>query len=156
MGGGRAGAVTTPTQGDRPTNDVSWPRIVGRGLARHCPKCGAGHLFSGWFRMAGNCPRCGLRFEREEGFFLGVYFVNICITQLAVVAYLGVVFALTIPDPNLVLTLVGALVLAVAVPIAAYPVSRTIWAGVHLAMAPLEPQEEADRAVWLFERDAPL
>lgn len=133
--------------------EVSWARILGRGFAKRCPKCGGGRLFRRWFHMVDHCPRCGLRFEREEGFFLGTYFVNICATQLALMAYLAVVFAITLPDPNYAATLLGALAVAVATPLAAYPVSRTIWAGVHLAMSPLEPQEEAERAVYVFESE---
>ena len=29
-----------------------------------------------WARPRVRCPNCGLRFEREEGFFTGVYLVN--------------------------------------------------------------------------------
>ena len=31
--------------------------------------------------MAERCPRCGMRFEREEGFFLGAYVVNFAVTE---------------------------------------------------------------------------
>jgi Protein of unknown function (DUF983) len=102
--------------------------------------------------MAEHCPGCGMRFEREEGFFLGVYFMNITLTQVALVAYIGAAFALTIPDPPLLAILGGAVALSVVVPLGCYPVSRTLWAAVHYGMQPLEPHEEADAAVFRFER----
>jgi uncharacterized protein (DUF983 family) len=137
-----------PTTGGRP----GWATLALRGATRRCPACGAGHLFSKWLRMAEHCPGCGMRFEREEGFFLGVYFMNITLTQVALVAYIGAAFALTIPDPPLLAILGGAVALSVVVPLGCYPVSRTLWAAVHYGMQPLEPHEEADAAVFRFER----
>lgn len=102
--------------------------------------------------MVEHCPGCGMRFEREEGFFLGVYFVNITLTQSAVMAFVAVAFALTLPDAPLGTILAGALGLAVVVPLACYPVSRTLWVAMHLVMQPLEPAEQADAAALRFER----
>lgn len=93
-----------------------------------------------------------MRFEREEGFFLGVYFVNITLTQLAVVAYVAIAFALTLPDAPLAPILAGALAVAVTVPLACYPLSRTLWVAVHLVMQPLDPGEQAEAAALRFER----
>ncbi len=93
-----------------------------------------------------------MRFEREEGFFLGVYFVNITLTQLAVVAYVAAAFALTLPDAPMVPIITGAVVIAVGVPMLCHPVSKTLWASVHLVLAPLEPAEQAEAAAVCFER----
>lgn len=93
-----------------------------------------------------------MRFEREEGFFLGAYFINIVLTQTAIVAYVSVAFALTLPDAPLVPVLAGAVLIAIAVPLVCYPLSKTVWTAVHLLMQPLEPEEEADAAVRRFER----
>ncbi len=102
--------------------------------------------------MAEHCPGCGMRFEREEGFFLGVYFVNITLTQSAVVAFVAIAFALTLPDAPLGAILAGALGVAVVTPLACYPVSRTLWLAVHLVMQPLEPAEQAEAAALRFQR----
>jgi uncharacterized protein (DUF983 family) len=142
--------VTRPRSlaGDRP----GWPTLLVRGTRRRCPACGAGHLFRRWVQMEEQCPGCGMRFAREEGFFLGVYFMNITLTQLVLMAYVAVAFGLTLPDAPLGGILAGAAVLAVAVPIACYPACRTLWAAVHLGMQPLEPAEQADAAAFRFER----
>lgn len=102
--------------------------------------------------MAEHCPGCAMRFEREEGFFLGAYFVNIVITQTAIVAYVSVAFALTLPDAPLAPILAGAVLIAVAVPLLCYPLSKTLWSAVHLLMQPLEPEEQAEAAARRFER----
>ena len=93
-----------------------------------------------------------MRFEREEGFFLGVYFLNITLTQLVLMAYVAVAFVLTLPDAPMAAILAGAAAIAVLVPVAAYPACRTLWTAVHLGMQPLEPAEQADAAAFRFER----
>lgn len=102
--------------------------------------------------MAERCPRCGMRFEREAGFFLGVYFMNVTVTQVVLIAYVAGAFAMTLPDAPLAAILAGAAALAVATPLACYPFCRTVWAAVHLGMEPLEPREQADAAAFRFER----
>jgi uncharacterized protein (DUF983 family) len=131
---------------------IGWPTLLVRGARRRCPACGTGGLFTRWVRMVERCPGCGMRFEREEGFFLGVWFLNLLLSQLAVIAYVAIAFALTLPDAPMVAVLAGAAVVCVVVPVAAYPVCRTLWTAVHLGMQPLEPSEQADAAAFRFER----
>jgi uncharacterized protein (DUF983 family) len=45
-------------------------------LRQRCPKCRQGPIFSGRTRMNEYCPRCGLRFEREPGYFLGAMYFS--------------------------------------------------------------------------------
>ena len=47
--------------GDRDRRPV-WTAI-GRGLAKRCPACGKGHLFSGYLQTAPECSHCGLDFS---------------------------------------------------------------------------------------------
>lgn len=109
-------------------------------------------MFDGWFRLAERCPRCALRLEREPGAFLGAYFLNLCLVQLVVCAWLGIAFALTLPDAPLVPILVVSLVLCVAVPLLGYPFAKTTWLAIHHALGGPEPEEEADAAAHRFER----
>jgi uncharacterized protein (DUF983 family) len=120
-----------------------------RGLFRRCPRCGGGKLFTNWLSMKPRCPRCGMCFEREEGFFLGAFVVNFGVMLIAVAAFIAIGVAATLPDPDPVkLALIGAVV-GVAVPIFFYPMSRTFWSAIDLLMKPLEPQEieSAEQAV---------
>ena len=65
------------------TTPLSPRRMLLRGTAKRCALCGGGRLFSGWVRMAERCPSCGYRFEREEGFFLGAYVMNLVIARVS-------------------------------------------------------------------------
>jgi hypothetical protein len=122
--------------------------MLARGLAKRCAVCGQGHLFRRWFTMVERCPRCGYRFEREEGFFLGAYVINLAITE-GLLLVLGMIPAIIIlasdPDAALAPIVIGALAAAVLGPVLFYPWSRTIWVAVDLIIRPLESTEPADR-----------
>lgn len=119
-------------------------RMLLRGLFRRCPRCGAGRLFEGWLTMKPTCPRCGLRFEREEGFFLGAFVVNFGVMLLTMAAFIAGAVALTLPDPDPVKLAIGGIAVGVIVPISFYPMSRTFWSAIDLIMKPLEPAEIAE------------
>lgn len=46
-------------------NDDEWPplRPVGVGIRGRCPRCGQGHLFSGFLKIADKCDYCDLDFS---------------------------------------------------------------------------------------------
>jgi hypothetical protein len=86
--------------------------------------------------MVERCPRCRYTFEREEGFFLGAYVINLAITQLALGVFIAGGIIATLPDPPaLQLTLIGITV-AVGVPLVAYPFSKTLWTAIDMVMHP--------------------
>jgi len=41
--------------------------MLGRALLKRCPLCGAGKLFTGWFRMKERCPGCGYHHPVQVG-----------------------------------------------------------------------------------------
>ena len=90
------------------------------------------------------CPRCEYKFAREEGFFLGAYVVNLGITQLAVVAYIGVSIVLTLPDPPLIPLAIGGAAVAIVTPAIFYPVSKTFWTAIDLVMHPAHLRDQPD------------
>ena len=61
---------------------VTHGQIIARGLANRCPNCGGSHLFKygKLFDLNDACPDCGLRFEKDEGFFLGAMSLNYGVT----------------------------------------------------------------------------
>ena len=62
-------------------------RLLARGLCLCCPRCGAHSLFRTWFAMYERCAVCQLRFEREQGYFLGAMYINYGVT--VVLALIG-------------------------------------------------------------------
>lgn len=126
--------------------------MLRRGATKRCAVCGAGGLFSGWFRMRSHCPRCGTRFEREPGFFVGALFVNFAFTEVVMFGWLAAAAVATLPHPDAMLLVSGAVAICIVVPVLLYPFSKTLWFAIHVAMQPLDPDEEAEAAATLFER----
>jgi uncharacterized protein (DUF983 family) len=121
------------------STDIARPSLMlARGLLRHCPRCGAGHLFRRWFTLVEGCPRCHYRFEREEGHWLGAYVVNFGITEGTLAVFMvWFIFRLASSDTgggSVVPWIAGALVLGLVVPVLFYPYSKTIWTAIDLIM----------------------
>ena len=123
-------------------------RMLGRGLLKRCAVCGSGKLFTRWFRMKERCPRCGYLFEREEGFFLGAYVINLAVAQGMVILLAVVPLIIRLaddPDASILPFVVGGLVGAVVAPIVFYPWSKTVWTAFDLMLRPLAAREPTDR-----------
>lgn len=130
--------------------------MLRRGAIRRCPRCGGGRLFRTFWSIRDRCPRCGLRFAREPGYFTGVYLVNFGVV-LAVLFVVVMGFALWLgndPNASLVPPLVIGVAVAVILPIAFYPFARTLWSALDLAMTPMELDEILD-AVEATDDDEP-
>ena len=50
--------------------------------------------------MVDRCPGCGMRFSREEGFFIGALFVNFAVTEGLLFVWLAATFLATAPAPR--------------------------------------------------------
>jgi len=59
--------------------------MIGNGMRLKCPRCGVGGLYRRPFSMHGHCPHCGLKFEREQGYFVGAIYVNYAATVVIAV-----------------------------------------------------------------------
>ena len=132
---------------ERQADHVSAGHRLLRGASKRCASCGGRRLFTGWFRMAERCPSCGYTFEREEGFFLGAYVMNLAIAQ-ALVMLLAVIPTIVMlnadPEASLVPVIVGGGVGAVLAPVFFYPFSKTLWVAVELSLRPVEEIEPGD------------
>jgi len=113
-------------------------QMLGRGLSNRCPNCGGPTLFrkGTWFEVNKECPVCGLRFERDEGFFIGSMSLNYGVTLVCflapvmLLAYYGVIGT----------TLAGILAGAGAIgfPILFYRSSRSWWLMQYYLLFPLQ------------------
>jgi uncharacterized protein (DUF983 family) len=91
--------------------------------------------------MVERCPRCGLRFERIEGHWMGAIGINTIVSfGMLLVALVGGL-VLTFPEFPLWRLLAVNLAVAIVGPLAFHPVSRTLWTSIDIAMRPLEPTE---------------
>jgi uncharacterized protein (DUF983 family) len=107
--------------------NVSRLQIIGRGLTNRCPNCGGRTLFKpgSFFQLNKECPVCGLKIERDEGFFLGSMSLNYgttlvgFLTPVMLLAYWGKIGVTT----AIVLAGIGS----VGFPMLFYRSSRSWW-----------------------------
>lgn len=86
-----------------------------------CPRCRSGKLFTHPFYNLGNflknheyCPSCGVKFEKETGFFWAAMYISYGI-NVAIALILGVLISLLVEAPSVntyIFSIVGAVVLA--------------------------------------------
>lgn len=125
-----------------------------RAFCRRCPYCGFPDVYESYFALREWCPRCGVQFEREEGYFLGAYALNLIVAE---VVGLGLAIVLLFRTDLRHLSLIGqeiiAVTLAIAFPVILFPFSRTVWIAMDLVIHP--PGQGAERQLrgTLTERD---
>jgi len=78
------------------------------------------------------CPRCGYRFEREEGYFLGSYAINLVAAEFVTIGLL--VIFLTQTDYSWVVLELIFIPMAVILPLITFPFSRTFWMALDLML----------------------
>jgi uncharacterized protein (DUF983 family) len=52
-------------------------------------------IFTGFPRMWERCPNCGLKFEREEGYFLGAMYISYVLGLITIVVFALLLWAAT-------------------------------------------------------------
>jgi uncharacterized protein (DUF983 family) len=116
-----------------------------RALTRHCPRCGSGHLFRHWVTMEPDCPRCGLHFEREAGYWAGALAINLILVGGLFALVFIVALAITLPNVPVAPLLAILVPIMIIGPIVAYPFSKTIWVAVDRAfLQRLDANENID------------
>ncbi|GAC1316072.1 MAG: hypothetical protein NVSMB12_12480 [Acidimicrobiales bacterium] len=84
-----------------------------------------------------------MKFEREEGFWLGGYVINFGTGEVGLL----ILFALLIgaeangSHVNVWPYVIAGIALAIVGPAVTFPFSRTVWSAVDLIMRPLSPEE---------------
>ena len=118
-------------------------RILRRALGMRCPRCGRSPLWARYFRMHERCAACGLRYEREQGYFVGAIYINYAVT-VAVAA--GAVLA---ADALVGLTLAEQLALGVTlaalVPLVFFRYARSLWLSLDYLVTTADERRERAR-----------
>jgi len=91
--------------------------------------------------MLDDCPGCGLHFERASGTWTGAVGLNTVVSFGATLGTVLGIFLFTYPNVPVATMAVATAVVAVVVPVAFLPFSKTIWLAIDLATSPLEPGE---------------
>lgn len=133
-----------PTVGLPPAGIARLRTLTGRALRRRCPYCGGGNVFAGWFALKDRCPTCGVSFEREDGYFLGAYALNLIVAEsLGLGLALSLIFGTPLSEIDLIWQEAIAVSLAVGLPVLFFPFSRTVWIALDLLVDP--PASEPER-----------
>ncbi len=122
------------------------PRAVmfARAIRKHCPVCGGGGLFDGWFRMKPACPTCGVRFNRgESGYSLGAMWFNLMAAEAVTVTSFITTVLLTWPSPPWDLLQYTGPLEALLMPLIFYPFSRTLFLAFDLCFRPVNLDQKA-------------
>lgn len=104
---------------------VTRGQIIARGLANRCPNCGGRTLFKDGtlFELDRTCANCGLKLEKDEGFFLGAMALNYGVTCGGLLAPVVICWYLGVLGGKTAIGL--ALTLAVVAPLVLYRSSRS-------------------------------
>jgi uncharacterized protein (DUF983 family) len=80
--------------------DPTKPSTVSDILHQRCPRCRSGEIFRssifrGFPRMHERCPVCDLKFEREQGYFLGAMYISYGIALVMIGAIAALLWSTT-------------------------------------------------------------
>jgi uncharacterized protein (DUF983 family) len=105
--------------------NVTQGQIITRGLTNCCPNCGGKTLFrSGkFFELNKDCPACGLKIVKEDGFFLGAMSLNYGVTLVVFLAPIGLLWYSGVLGDTAASIL--ALAASIIVPVLLYRSSRS-------------------------------
>jgi len=98
--------------------------------------------------MARDCPRCGLHFEREAGYWTGAMAINVILVGGGFTILFVIAIASTIPDVPVVPLLSFFVPYMLLAPLVAYPFSKTLWVAIDRAyLQRLDPNERPDEQI---------
>jgi uncharacterized protein (DUF983 family) len=113
---------------------VGFVTAVVRALLLKCPRCGAGGVLDGWFKLKERCGVCalGLRRAPESDEWFGGYFINLIISQLLMlVVVIGYVIWTWPAVPWNTVEMLTIVMIFIS-SIASYPFSKLVWVAVEL------------------------
>ena len=80
--------------------------------------------------MVAVCPRCGLRFEREAGYWTGAMAMNVVLTGTVFAVVFVTLVAVSVPNVPVVPLLAVLVPITVLGPVLGYPISKTLWVAI--------------------------
>ena len=110
-----------------------------RGTTNRCPACGIGSVLKTLFVRHELCPNCGMKFDREPGFFSGAMAINYAIVCAFYLFPLLLLWLLGwLPGwPTIILAFLGAF----AIPVMTYRYSQSLWLGLYYFLTSEDPGE---------------
>lgn len=116
--------------------------MIGRALRKCCPRCGGSNIFRTYGEFHTECPTCGLRFEREQGYWVGSMIINTIVTfGLLLTVMVGGMVILWSDVPWTPL-FVATVLVAGLTPVLFHPRSRTVWMAIEMSYHPVETDSD--------------
>lgn len=132
---------------------INYGTAASRARRLLCPRCGEGPLFRNWFVMYPTCPKCGLRYERAPGYFLGSAYVNYGFVALTMTAmYMGLHFGADFSNQQLAGPLAAYCVI---VPLILFRFARSWWLAMDCYFDPTSFDESEDGLIRVIEPTKP-
>ena len=98
--------------------------------------------------MVTDCPRCGLHFEREAGYWTGALAINTILVGGAFAIAFVIALVLTVPDIPVAPLLAILVPIVLIGPLVTYPFSKTLWVAIDRAyLQRLDPNERPDEQI---------
>ncbi len=114
--------------------------VLLRGLRKRCPRCRELRIFRSWLQLIERCPNCDLRFEQEQGGFLGAMTINFLVAVVVWVVMFVIVLVFSVPDVPVAPLLIASVVVLVLMPLWFYPRSKSFWAAIEFLVARSDPE----------------
>lgn len=95
-------------------------------LRQRCPRCRDGKLFRTALDMHKACPVCGVKWEREEGYFIGALYFSYALA-IAFLSAAMLAWHLLLPDVDLGWAALLAILTFLPFVPAAFRYSRVLW-----------------------------
>jgi len=108
-------------------------------LHQRCPRCRSGRIFRhsifrGFPRMNERCPACDLKFEREQGYFLGAMYISYGVALVMITAIAALLWSTT--RWAITKVTVWAIVLFVPLALPTTLMARVLWIYLDQAVDP--------------------
>jgi len=101
--------------------------------------------------MASDCPRCGLHFEREAGYWTGALAINTALVGGAFAVTFVIALVLTVPNVPVAPLLAIVVPIVLIGPLVTYPFSKTLWVAIDRAyLQRMDPAEQPDEQIGHF------
>ncbi len=96
-------------------------------------------MWTSWFHAKTRCPSCDLRFEQEQGGYLGAMVINYTVACGFWMLMMAIAMALTVPIVPVAPLIAASVAVLTGVPLWFYPRSKMLWAAVAFLTARSEP-----------------
>ena len=110
-------------------------------FAQRCPVCLRGQVFYSLLGMHKTCPRCGVLFEREHGYFLNAMLIGYVLGFLIIVPSAVYLYFLHVTTLTFAIAIIGEVILIWPL---IFRYSRLLWMHIDQMMDPRQPEIKGD------------